>query len=194
MRAALAPVWRVVRNWRLALPPEFRTLVPAALAIAIATWASAAEHWGFAAMTLLGHHALLRPEDARTFKVSDLILFGQSERDKYNGIFGVVKISKPKTRRIQAHASQQHVLLECRTLVAWLAWVVDARPRSSRLWHGTASEHLRLWRRALSGLSCAHLSCTPGRPPRRRSHSTLSPVQGRVAAPEERDVDPTRDG
>lgn len=161
VRAALAPIWRVVRSWHIALPPEFRAPVPAALAVAIATWGCTVGHWGFAAITLLGHHALLRPDEARTIRVCDLTFFGQAERCKCAGVYGVVKVMKPKTRRLRAHAAHQHVLLECPELVAWLAWVVSARPQESTLWRGTAAEHLRLWNNALAALQCAHLQCTP---------------------------------
>ena len=39
VRGAMQPVWRIIRSWNLALPPEFRNPVPAQVALALATWA-----------------------------------------------------------------------------------------------------------------------------------------------------------
>ena len=164
IRSAMAPVWRVVRSWHLALPPEFRMPVPSHIAVALATWAAACDQWPLALITLLGHHALLRPEEARCLRVSDIVIFEAGECERFPGIFGVLKLTKPKTRRSTAHSAQQHVLLECRHLARWLGWIL--RPLRGGgddrvIWRGGAAEHIRLWRRGMSALGVGDIPWTP---------------------------------
>ena len=60
-RSIMRPMWRVVRSWNLAVPPEFRQPVPGVIALALAAWAWGSGHLRFMVTVLLGHHCLLRP-------------------------------------------------------------------------------------------------------------------------------------
>jgi len=164
VRGAMQPVWRIIRSWNLALPPEFRNPVPAQVALALATWAWATGKLRFGIMTLLAHHCLLRPEESRSIKLRDIILFLDPNGPSYPGVFGLVGLRTPKTRRNPAHAPQQHVLIEDRTLAFGLHRILSSVPaaaRSQPLWMESAADHLRTWREGLRAIGATEHEWVP---------------------------------
>ena len=67
----------------------------------------------FSLLTLLCFHCLLRPAEARQLRWCDVETFNESLSTFHEGVYGLVNIREPKTRRMAGHAAQQHVLLEC---------------------------------------------------------------------------------
>lgn len=164
VRAIMRPIWRVVRSCNLALPPEFRAPVPARVALALAAWGWTTGRVRFAIMTLLAHHCLLRPEEARSTLLGDIILFLDPDGPRCPGVFGLVGVRKPKTRRNPAHALEQHVLIEDPCLATGLRLLLDRVPpaaRSQPLWLGTPAQHLTCWHKGLAALGIADSALVP---------------------------------
>ena len=89
----------------MAVPPEFRAPVPATAALAVAMWAWVMQEIEFAMTVLMAHHCLLAP-----------------------GVWGIVALTAPKTRRLPSHTAVQHVLIEDVALADFLGWVLSGCP------------------------------------------------------------------
>ena len=151
-RSIMRPMWRVVRSWNLAVPPEFRQPVPGVIALALAAWAWVSGHLRFMVTVLLSHHCLLRPEEAREMLFGDIVLFEEAESEEYNNTLGLVAVTKPKTRRNPAHAARQHVIIEDAALARLLQKLlapVPAYAMRQKLWHRPARDFLDLWHQGL---------------------------------------------
>ena len=160
----LKPAWRTIRSWKLAMPPEFRAPAPLELVAAIALYAWVHHEFQFVVMCLLQFHCLLRPDEARNIWLSDIIIFLADEAARYSGVYGLVGVRKPKTRRLAAHAPTQHVLIEDKSLADFLGWLLSPIPADLRevlLWNGSPELHAKLWRQALAMLGCQDGPWTP---------------------------------
>jgi len=161
----LRTLWRIHRAWQLAVPSEFRTPVSykSCLAIAITLWLQG--RWGVALLTLLGWHCLLRPSEARMLRWSDILTFGPEDRHRYEGVYGIIRIEDPKTRRVIGHATHQHVLLEClglATLLRACRAAMATSPPDARIWAGADHEYFRIFVGVARDLGLASLHLTPG--------------------------------
>ena len=138
-------LWKLHRSWLMAIPQDFRAPVPlnVALAIAVASWLAGWHE--LALLTLVSFHCLLRPAEARNLRWEDLHCFDEQQRARYPGLFGLIGVALPKTRRLAAHAWHQHVLVECPGLGRLLrAALVHLAPndRSQTIWNRQPSQHL----------------------------------------------------
>ena len=88
VRSTLAPLWRLMRAFHLALPPEFRAPVPATAAVAVAMWAWVQQEIEFAVMVLMAHHCLLRPAEAQNIRVCDVVLVDREDAGRAPGVWG----------------------------------------------------------------------------------------------------------
>jgi hypothetical protein len=164
IKSVMLPLWKIIRSLHLALPPEFRAPVPSYGALALCTWAWVSGHYRFVVITLLAHHCLLRPEEARSIRFSDIIMFGPDDLLNFPGVFGVVAVRRPKTRRQAAHAPQQHVLIEDGTLAQCLRRLLGCIPsefQNQPLWTQPAHTHLAVWRKGLAALGMTDTNWLP---------------------------------
>ena len=53
-----------------------------------------------ALLTLVSFHCLLRPAEARNLRWEDLHCFDEQQRARYPGLFGLIGVALPKTRRL----------------------------------------------------------------------------------------------
>ena len=129
VRSTLAPLWRLMRGaFHLAVPPEFRAPVPATAAVAVAMWAWVMQEIEFAVMSVMAHHCLLRPAEAQNVRVCDVVLLDREDANRAPGVWGVVAVTAPKTRRLPSHTAVQHVLIEDLALADILGWVLSGVP------------------------------------------------------------------
>ena len=164
VRSTLAPLWRLMRAFHLAVPPEFRAPVPATAAVAVAVWAWVMQDIEFAVMILMAHHCLLRPAEAQNVRVCDVVLLDPEDANRAPGVWGIVAVTAPKTRRLPSHRAVQHVLIEDLALADFLGWLLSGVPatnRERRLWQRTGAEFRNLWHKALNALQCADLHWQP---------------------------------
>ena len=158
VRSTLAPLWRLMRAFHLAVPPEFTA------AVAVAIWAWVQQEIEFAVMVLMAHHCLLRPAEAQNIRVCDVVLLDREDAGRAPGVWGIVAVTAPKTRRLPSHTAVQHVLIEDLALADFLGWVLSGVPatnREQRLWQRTGAEFRNLWHEALNALQCADLHWQP---------------------------------
>ena len=146
IRSTLAPLWRLMRAFHLAVPPEFRAPVPATAAVAVAMWAWVQQEIEFAVTVLMAHHCLLQPAEAQNIRVCDVVLLDPEDAGRAPGVWGIVAVTAPKTRRLPSHTAVQHVLIEDLALADFLGWVLKFR---------------NLWHEALNALQCADLHWQP---------------------------------
>ena len=156
-------LWRLHRSWSLAIPCEFRTPVPhsVALAVAVTSWLLGWPVLSF--LTLLSFHCLLRPADARCLRWCDLHCFTEDETCRYPGVYGLVGIRPPKTRRMPGHAAHQHVLVESEglgRLMRALVWHFAPEDRQQQLWTLRESQHLAQFYVVLQRLGVRSLQLT----------------------------------
>ena len=106
-------LWRLHRSWSLAIPRGFRTPVPhdVALAVTVTSWLAGWRE--LALLTLLKFHCLLRSAEARNVRWTEIHCFSADQQARYPGLFGLVGIGLPKTRRLPGHAWHKHVVVEC---------------------------------------------------------------------------------
>jgi hypothetical protein len=131
-KQALKPLWKLHKHWENLVPPEFRNAVDvkSALAIFCVAWASNYKRCGF--LFLVSFHCLLRPDEARNLRFCDFIPIDQSLRNRYPTSFGIVRIIKPKTRRLGTHAQVQHVLIEDEAIARFCFAILDTVAPESR--------------------------------------------------------------
>eukprot|EP00971_Amphidinium_carterae_P195176 3873124-Amphidinium_carterae.1 len=161
VRAQMQPYWRVVRSLHLAIPPEFRAPVPAALALALALWGFLRDDIPFALLVLLGHHCLLRPEELRSVMYCDIHIF---PRNRYSWVFGMVGVTAAKTRRLASHTKLQHVLIEDQLIAAWCEQVLRLIPvthHRSLVWSRRPEDFLSTWHQGLLALDLRDVAWTP---------------------------------
>ena len=152
VRSTLAPLWRLMRAFHLAVPPEFRATVPATAAVVVAMWAWVMQEIEFAMMVLMAHHCLLRPAEAQNIRVCDVVLLDPEDADWAPGVWEIVALTAPKTRRLPSHTAVQHVLIEDVALADFL---------EQRLWRRTGADFRNLWHKALNALQCDDLHWQP---------------------------------
>jgi len=153
--AALRPLWRLHRSWVLSVPSEFRLPIDFRLTLALALQAWTSGSWPGAVLILLGFHCLLRPGEMVTLSWDCLRMWSPAEQARYADTYGLVRVVKPKTRRMVGHSPVQHVLIEDAGLASLLAWVLAHVPppwRGARIWRGPDyrfATHFAGWCRAL---------------------------------------------
>ena len=156
-------LWRLHRSWALAIPCDFRTPVPhsVALAVAVTSWLLG---WPVPSLlTLLSFHCLLRPAEARSLRWCDLHCFTEDEQCRYPGVYGLIGIGLPKTRRMPGHAAHQHVLVESEglgRLLRKMIWHFPPEDRSQQLWTLRESQHLAQFYVVLQRLGVRSLQLT----------------------------------
>ena len=151
------PAWRLPRSWHLNLPPEFRAPVTLDLALAIAVWAYLHNPIRFCVAVLLQFHCILRPEEVRSIMLQNIMLYVEGQRI-FPRVFGIVGVTKPKTRRMAVHSAAQHVLIEDEALAQFLRWLLSLVPANERgqpLLPVSAARHLQLFNAAFDLLGCA---------------------------------------
>ena len=102
-------------------------------------------------MVLMAHHCLLRPAEAQSIRVCDVVLLDPEDADRAPGVWGIVALTAPKTRRLPSHTAVQHVLIEDVALADFLGWVLSGVPainREQRLWRRTGADFRNLWHKA----------------------------------------------
>ena len=157
VRSTLAPLWRLMKAFHLAVPPEFR--VPTTAAVAVAMWTLVQQEIVFTVMVLMAHHCL-RPAEAQNIRVCDVVLLDWEDAGRAPGVCVIVAVTAPKTRRLPSHTAVQHILIEDLALADFLGWVLSGVPatnRDQRLWQRTGAELRNLWHEALNALQCADL-------------------------------------
>ena len=140
VRFTLAPLWRLMRAFHLAVPPEFRAPVPVTAAVAVAMWAWVQQEIEFAMMVLMAHHCLLRPAEAQNIRGLRRRPARPRGCGPGTGRLGIVAVTAPKTRRLPSHTAVQRVLIEDLALADFLGWVLSGVPatnREQRLWQRT---------------------------------------------------------
>lgn len=160
VRNLMRPLWRAVRSYHLAVPPEFRTPVPIQVALALAVWAWLAGHRRFALCVLLGFHCFLRPDEYRRLLIEDCITF-DANFSPYPNLAGAVLIREPKTRRHATHAPAQHVLLTDMHLGRFLRWALSDSQARGPLWTQSESHFRLLWDRGLLAVGASELQLLP---------------------------------
>ena len=129
--------------------------MPVTLVGALAVWAQTSGHLRFAVIMLVSFPCLLRPMEGRALAFDDLHIFDSDLILRYPGIDCICGIPLPKTRRMQSHASVQHVLIDDAALANYLRWVLEgipARARSQRIWTRPLADFTELWHEALRQL------------------------------------------
>ena len=74
-------------------------------------------------MMVLMAHCLLRPAEAQNIRVCDVVLLDPEGADRAPGVWGIVALTAPKTRRLPSHTAVQHVLIEDVALADFFGWV-----------------------------------------------------------------------
>jgi|OM-RGC.v1.029337010 hypothetical protein len=109
---------------------------------------------------LISHHCLLQPEEARALRFSDIGISSAEDQVRFPNVYGVVKILKPKTRRLASHAQAQHVIIQDPGLACFLARFKSTTPDSqhdSKNFTGSVSVYNSLWRACLRLLGASEL-------------------------------------
>jgi hypothetical protein len=113
-KRAVGPAWKLMRAWRLREPIEMRNPAsPQDLKAVMSTFLA----WGYGAAAIaiwLCFHAMLRPQELLSLRRRDLV-FLYEEMGRIGRTLALVKIAKPKTRRIGPRV--QHVICEEKRLV-----------------------------------------------------------------------------
>ena len=160
----LAPVRRLLRSWQRLEPVECNEPVPKTVALAIFTVMAASGNWACALMVALGFHCLLRPEELKEVRWSDVNFAAAAVRDEYTVVQALVAIRRPKIRTGVRHANMQYVTVECpqlANLIRWLTVDLTDAERELRVFPLPAGEFLRYWRAGLTacGLTGSGDSC-----------------------------------
>eukprot|EP00973_Karenia_brevis_P022834 3141266-Karenia_brevis.AAC.1 len=72
---------------------------------------------------------MLRPQEARSLRFADIILFNAAQLQRYPDVYGAVAVHNSKTRRMSAHAAAQHVLIIDGGLARYIGRVLGTIPR-----------------------------------------------------------------
>ena len=97
-----------------------------------------------ALLIILSFHCLLRPDEARHVRYADLNFVDDELHSRYSDVYAILRVAKPKTRRIHSAATVQHVVVQDAVLARFLkrAWSAVPEHRMGELvWTGTASVH-----------------------------------------------------
>ena len=103
-KMAMAPAWKLLKEWRLREPLELRAPAPVAVVRAVI---STALSWGWTSFALcvwLGFVCLLRPGEICLLKKEDVRLVTSQFRPREFRRLGVLILNKPKTRKVREGA------------------------------------------------------------------------------------------
>ena len=131
------------------------------LALSVAVVAFLCERESLGLSFLLMFHCLLRPGEARAVERVDIHIFDDISVSRYEGVFGVVSVRLPKTRRQRAHSQVQHVLVECQSFALLLQWgqVQASHKGSCRVLSCSANEHASGLQQCLSQTGLRPAQC-----------------------------------
>ena len=127
-------------------------------------------------LTLLSFHCLLRPAEARSLRWCDLHCFTEDDNCRYPGVYGLIGIRLPKTRRMPGHAAHQHVLVESEglgRLMRALLWHFAPENRLQQLWTLRESQHLAQFHVVLQRLGVRRLRSEAAAPQNKGSLSAI---------------------
>ena len=144
IKSAMRPLWRVQKSWETLVPPEFRSPVSVQGALALTVAAITRGWYKTAVLILISFHCLLRPDEARSLRYCDVNFIEPELQTRYKDVYAILRVTKPKTRRIHSAATVQHVVIQDRALAVFLkrAWskIPDHR-QGELIWTNTASIH-----------------------------------------------------
>ena len=137
--------------------------MPRALALAMAAYFQVHGVPRLAILVLIGFHCLLRPAEAMNLTADDVIPFTADNSMEYSGVAGVVRIRRPKTSRMPAHARHQFALVEDAKLMSFFGGMLQSGllPHGQALWPEGEGALLKHWHRALLCLGISELPVAP---------------------------------
>ena len=92
------------------------------LALSVAMFALLFDREGLGLRFLLMFHCLLRQGEARAVEWFEIHIFDDISASRFEGVFGVVSVRLPRTRRPCVHSQLQHVRVECKNIALLLRW------------------------------------------------------------------------
>ena len=76
--ASLRPLWKLHRNWQLAIPGEFRTPASKKLTLAVAVFFEITDQPRLSLLVVLCIHCLLRPRESCLLRRGDVVTLGNT--------------------------------------------------------------------------------------------------------------------
>ena len=156
LKSAMRPLWRVQKSWETLVPPEFRCPVPAHAAAAIAMVCFSQGWFKLGVLTLISFHCLLRPDEARHVRYCDMSFIEPELVERDPGVYAILRVAKPKTRRIHSAAAVQHVVIQDGNLARFPRRFWDDIPParlSDVIWSAPATAHGYRFKQAVQMIS-----------------------------------------
>jgi hypothetical protein len=165
LRQALHRPWDALRAWGASLPLSHRIPLPEIVLQAIfgymlnhaLEFTSVAHRWVSAAVLFrIGFNALLRPGEFSSLRARDVKVVSPLGMPAV----ALVAIASPKNKHAMGRA--QFVCIRDQALVAWIQWLTHNLPRNCKLWPGSHTQLVSLWKKVIACLGCGDVGFTLG--------------------------------